>query len=43
MSVIEESRRRIVTTGVGSLPRRNSLSDLLLARMIGKPFDAKGA
>jgi 5-methyltetrahydropteroyltriglutamate--homocysteine methyltransferase len=41
MSVIEESRRRIVTTGVGSLPRRHSLSDLLLARMVGKPFDAK--
>ena len=29
MSVIEESRRRILTTGVGSLPRRHSLSDLL--------------
>jgi 5-methyltetrahydropteroyltriglutamate--homocysteine methyltransferase len=41
MSVIEESRHRILTTGVGSLPRRHSLSDLLLARMIGKPFDAK--
>lgn len=41
MSVIEESRRRIVTTGVGSLPRRHSLSDLLLARMIGRPFDTK--
>jgi 5-methyltetrahydropteroyltriglutamate--homocysteine methyltransferase len=41
MSVTEESRRRILTTGVGSLPRRHALSDLLLARMIGKPFDAK--
>jgi 5-methyltetrahydropteroyltriglutamate--homocysteine methyltransferase len=41
MSVIEESRHRILTTGVGSLPRRHALSDLLLARMIGKPFDAK--
>jgi 5-methyltetrahydropteroyltriglutamate--homocysteine methyltransferase len=41
MSLTEESRRRILTTGVGSLPRRNSLSDILLARMIGKPFDAK--
>ena len=41
MSVTDESRRRILTTGVGSLPRRNSLSDLLLARMIGKPLDAK--
>jgi 5-methyltetrahydropteroyltriglutamate--homocysteine methyltransferase len=41
MSVIDESRRRIVTTGVGSLPRRHSLSDLLLARMSKRPFDAK--
>jgi 5-methyltetrahydropteroyltriglutamate--homocysteine methyltransferase len=41
MSVMDESRRRIVTTGVGSLPRRHALSDLLLARMIGQPFDAK--
>ena len=41
MSVIEESRRRIVTTGVGSLPRRHSLSDLLLARMVRQTFDAK--
>jgi 5-methyltetrahydropteroyltriglutamate--homocysteine methyltransferase len=39
MSMIEESRRRIVTTGVGSLPRRNSLSDLLLARLSKKPYD----
>lgn len=39
MTVTDESRRRILTTGVGSLPRRHSLSDLLLARMIGKPYD----
>src|SRR5271169_969526 len=39
MSVIDESRRRIVTTGVGSLPRQHSLSDLLLARMTKQPFD----
>jgi 5-methyltetrahydropteroyltriglutamate--homocysteine methyltransferase len=39
MSVIEESRRRIVTTGVGSLPRRHSLSDLLLARLNKQPYD----
>jgi 5-methyltetrahydropteroyltriglutamate--homocysteine methyltransferase len=39
MSVIDESRRRIVTTGVGSLPRRHSLSDLLLARMTKQPYD----
>jgi len=41
MSAIDESRRRIVTTGVGSLPRRHSLSDLLLARMTEQPFDTK--
>jgi 5-methyltetrahydropteroyltriglutamate--homocysteine methyltransferase len=40
MSIIEESRRRIVTTGVGSLPRRDSLSDLLLARLTKQPYDA---
>ncbi len=39
MSIIEESRRRILTTGVGSLPRRHSLSDLLLARLSKKPYD----
>ena len=39
MSVIDESRRRIVTTGVGSLPRRHSLSDLLLARLTNRPYD----
>ena len=39
MSLIEESRRRIVTTGVGSLPRRHSLSDLLLARLTKQPYD----
>ncbi len=39
MSLIEESRRRIVTTSVGSFPRRNSLSDLLLARLTKKSYD----
>jgi 5-methyltetrahydropteroyltriglutamate--homocysteine methyltransferase len=39
MSLIEESRRRIVTTNVGSLPRRHSLSDLLLARLDKQPYD----
>ena len=39
MSVIEESRQRILTTGVGSLPRRHSLSDLLLARLNQQPYD----
>lgn len=41
MSILEESRRRIVTTNVGSLPRRHSLSDLLLARLTRRPFDPK--
>jgi 5-methyltetrahydropteroyltriglutamate--homocysteine methyltransferase len=40
MSIIDESRRRVLTTGVGSLPRRHSLSNLLLARMLKKPYDA---
>jgi 5-methyltetrahydropteroyltriglutamate--homocysteine methyltransferase len=39
MTIIDESHRRILTTGVGSLPRRNSLSDLLLARMTKQPYD----
>ncbi len=39
MSVIDESRRRILTTGVGSLPRRHSLSALLLARMLKQSYD----
>lgn len=39
MSLLEESHRRIVTTGVGSLPRRHSLSDLLLARLTKQPYD----
>jgi 5-methyltetrahydropteroyltriglutamate--homocysteine methyltransferase len=33
--------RRILTTHVGSLPRRPSLSALLFARMSRKPFDAE--
>jgi len=39
MSLIEESRRRIVTTSVGSFPRRHSLSELLLARLTKQPYD----
>jgi 5-methyltetrahydropteroyltriglutamate--homocysteine methyltransferase len=39
MSLIDESRRRILTTGVGSLPRRHALSDLLLARLSKRPYD----
>jgi 5-methyltetrahydropteroyltriglutamate--homocysteine methyltransferase len=39
MTIIDESRRRILTTGVGSLPRRHSLSDLLLARLMKQPYD----
>jgi 5-methyltetrahydropteroyltriglutamate--homocysteine methyltransferase len=41
MSIIDESRRRILTTGVGSLPRRHSLSDLLLARLSKQPHDTE--
>ncbi|HEX4411930.1 MAG TPA: cobalamin-independent methionine synthase II family protein [Xanthobacteraceae bacterium] len=39
MSITEESRRRILTTGVGSLPRRDALSDLLLSRLMKQPYD----
>ena len=39
MSLIEECRRRIVTTSVGSFPRRHSLSELLLARLTKQPYD----
>ena len=41
MSLMEERRRRIVTTHVGSLPRSNDLSKLLFARMTHLPFDAE--
>ena len=34
------ARDRILTTHAGSLPRRTSLSALLLARMNRQPFDA---
>lgn len=40
MSILDDSRRRILTTGVGSLPRRHSLSDLLLARLRKQPYEA---
>jgi 5-methyltetrahydropteroyltriglutamate--homocysteine methyltransferase len=40
MSLIDERRRRIVITHVGSLPRPQSLSAKLLARMTGDPCDA---
>jgi len=35
------SRDRILTTHVGSLPRNERLSDLLVAQEEGKPYDAK--
>ena len=35
------SRDRILTTHVGSLPRNEKLSDLLIAQEEGKPYDAK--
>ena len=34
------SRDRILTTHVGSLPRNEKLSDLLVRREAGEPFDA---
>ena len=36
------SQDRILTTHVGSLPRNEKLSDLLMAQEEGKPFDPKG-
>src|SRR5215831_20534287 len=36
------SRDRILTTHVGSLPRNEKLSDLLMAQEEGKPYDPKG-
>jgi 5-methyltetrahydropteroyltriglutamate--homocysteine methyltransferase len=39
MSLIDECSRRIVTTHVGSLPRGQSLSDLMLARVNKQPID----
>jgi 5-methyltetrahydropteroyltriglutamate--homocysteine methyltransferase len=42
MATLPERARRILTTHAGSLPRRASLSALLLARMSGKPVDAAG-
>jgi 5-methyltetrahydropteroyltriglutamate--homocysteine methyltransferase len=39
MSLIEERQRRILTTHVGSLPRPQSLSVKLLARMTGEAYD----
>ena len=40
MSLDEARQRRIVTTHTGSLPRPESLSTLLFARMTKKPVDA---
>jgi 5-methyltetrahydropteroyltriglutamate--homocysteine methyltransferase len=41
MSLLDERQRRILTTHVGSLPRPQSLSAKLFARMSGKDYDAK--
>src|ERR1700712_3655727 len=41
MSLIEERQRRILTTHVGSLPRPQSLSAKLFARMSGENYDQK--
>jgi 5-methyltetrahydropteroyltriglutamate--homocysteine methyltransferase len=40
MSLLEERQRRILTTHVGSLPRPQSLSAKLFARMSGRSYDA---
>ncbi|MGE0626246.1 MAG: cobalamin-independent methionine synthase II family protein [Hyphomicrobiaceae bacterium] len=40
MSLFDEAQRRIVTTHVGSLPRSQSLSAKLFARMTGNDYDA---
>ena len=40
MSLLEECGRRVITTHVGSLPRPESLSRLLYARMVQQPYDA---
>jgi 5-methyltetrahydropteroyltriglutamate--homocysteine methyltransferase len=41
MAALAARERRILTTHVGSLPRRPSLSALLFARMSKRPFDAE--
>ena len=41
MTLIDERQRRIVTTHVGSLPRPESLSAKLFARMTGQAYDAQ--
>ena len=41
MPLLEERQRRILTTHVGSLPRPQSLSAKLFARMSGQSYDAK--
>jgi 5-methyltetrahydropteroyltriglutamate--homocysteine methyltransferase len=40
MSKLDERRNRILTTHTGSLPRPDALSELLFAKMTGKPYDA---
>ena len=40
MPRLDERRNRIVTTHTGSLPRPDDLSELLFAKMTGKPHDA---
>jgi len=40
MSTLAERQTRIIATHAGSLPRRTSLSAMLLARMNKQPFDA---
>ena len=40
MSRLDERNDRILTTHTGSLPRPEALTELLLAKMSGKPYDA---
>ena len=39
---MQMSRDRILTTHVGSLPRNDTLSDLLVKREAGEPYDKAG-
>ena len=40
MSRLDERHDRILTTHTGSLPRPEGLTELLFAKMSGKPYDA---
>ena len=40
MSRLDERHDRILTTHTGSLPRPDGLTELLFAKISGKPYDA---